>query len=399
MDFNNVNSFVIPEGEVVSVRCGSLLLWKKQSLPNDYHKLDYIESTGTQYIDTGIKLSDNHSVEIDYQLTQQLQYRTGLFGGLYSPSNTRYGSLFSPSNAALEHGYGLSNTYYQQGVPDINRHVLKQAKSKVYFDGVLIHTFSATNFSVSKTAYLGNFDYSNYKPALARYYSSKWWDGDTLVRDFVPCYRKSDGTAGMYDTVTDTFFTNAGTGEFVFEKPKYKAEVTYLESTGTQWIDTGVTIDTATDEVELDFQNIGTTKYKWLMGEHDNNARFGLGSGDGTDKRNVTYGSNTYKVKDEQIYDSMHRFVANKSGVFLDGMKIVGFASFASTSTLYLFNLNLNSASYMGSAKIWRYSHARNGVLIRDMIPSLDWNNVACMYDKVSGELFYNKGTGDFLYG
>lgn len=43
--------------------------------------------------------------------------------------------------------------------------------------------------------------------------------------------------------------------------------------------------------------------------------------------------------------------------------------------------------------KVWQDS-----VLVRDFIPVLDWNNVPCMYDKVSGELFYNKGTGTFNY-
>ena len=216
MNFNDVKTIIIPEGEVVSVKCGGVFLWEKQTIPREYQKLVSIESTGMQYIDTGVKLTSNHSVEIDYQLTQQKQYRTGLFGGLYSSQHTRYGSLLSPSNAGLEHGYGLSNTYYQQGIPDMDRHVLKQVKNEVYFDGVLLYTFESANFSVDKTAYLGNFDFTNYKPALAKYYASRWWEGDMLVRDFVPCYRKSDGKAGMYDTVTDTFFTNAGTGEFKY---------------------------------------------------------------------------------------------------------------------------------------------------------------------------------------
>lgn len=33
--------------------------------------------------------------------------------------------------------------------------------------------------------------------------------------EFVPCYRKSDGEIGMYDTVSKTFYTNAGTGTFL----------------------------------------------------------------------------------------------------------------------------------------------------------------------------------------
>lgn len=180
--------------------------------------------------------------------------------------------------------------------------------------------------------------------------------------------------------------------------PKY-TELEYIESTGTQYIDTTHTINTNTDSVEFVFQNIGTTIYKWFMGEHDNNARFGLGTGDGTAKRNVAYGPTTYKVADSQIFNTSHSFIANANGVFLDGVKVANFASFSSKSSIYLFNLNLNNVDYRGLAKIWSYKHYRNSALICDLIPVLDSDGVACMYDKVSGKFFYNKGTGEFIAG
>ena len=43
-------------------------------------------------------------------------------------------------------------------------------------------------------------------------YYFKFWRGGKLIGDFIPCYRKSDSEPGMYDFVTNTFFTNAGTG-------------------------------------------------------------------------------------------------------------------------------------------------------------------------------------------
>ena len=46
-------------------------------------------------------------------------------------------------------------------------------------------------------------------------YSCKIYDDGVLVRDFIPCSRKSDGLIGLYDTVTKEFYTNAGTGEFI----------------------------------------------------------------------------------------------------------------------------------------------------------------------------------------
>ena len=39
------------------------------------------------------------------------------------------------------------------------------------------------------------------------------YDNDTLIRDFVPA-KKADGTIGLYDRVSGTVYTNAGTGAF-----------------------------------------------------------------------------------------------------------------------------------------------------------------------------------------
>lgn len=217
MDFAAVKELTIPEGAVASIACARKVLWQKMALPPDYVAVEYLESTGTQYIDTGIMLTSNHSVELDYQITVSPQYRAGFFGGLFT-SSIRYGSLLSPSNAALEHGYGTSNTYWQQGMPNLERHVFRQEKNKLYVDGALVHTFATATFSTTVTAKLGTFDYTNYKPAQARYFRSRWWDNGALVRDFLPCLRMSDGKPGLYDTVSKAFFTNTGTGEFVYRE-------------------------------------------------------------------------------------------------------------------------------------------------------------------------------------
>jgi hypothetical protein len=47
----------------------------------------------------------------------------------------------------------------------------------------------------------------------------------------------------------------------------------------------------------------------------------------------------------------------------------------------------------MYSFKIWD-----NGVLVRDFIPVLDFDNRPCMYDKVNDELYYNQGAEEFSY-
>ena len=48
-----------------------------------------------------------------------------------------------------------------------------------------------------------------------RWYYVKIFDGDLILRNFIPCYKKSSGEIGMYDTVSKEFFTNQGTGTFL----------------------------------------------------------------------------------------------------------------------------------------------------------------------------------------
>lgn len=405
IDFRVVRNIIIPEGIVASITCDAKLLWKKTAFPSEYQIVDYLESTGTQYIDTGYIPNNATKVELvisgvskdsfamstgTWFIGARQGYLQRAFGFYYDPSKSKF--YFAFGNAMPSASYTtLYNTQKQ----------LTVSGAGMFADGVKVVGATASSFTAPVPLVLFALNNNGSVISHTRYkmHSCKIWEGEVLKKDFIPCYRKSDGKPGMYDIITQEFFTNAGTGEFICEKPAYKLELAYLESSGTQWIDTGVTMNTTTDEFEFVFQGIGKTIYKWFFGEHDDGARFGLGSGDGTNKRNVAYGKTTYKVKDTQMYDTIHRFNANLNGTFLDDVKITNYAAFSSISTLYLFNLNLNNVAYMSSVRIWSCKHKRNGVLIRDFIPVLDWNDRPCLYDKVSGELFYNQGTGEFLYG
>jgi hypothetical protein len=46
-------------------------------------------------------------------------------------------------------------------------------------------------------------------------YNLKLYQNDIIIRDFIPCYRKSDNVIGLYDLVNQMFYTNAGTGTFL----------------------------------------------------------------------------------------------------------------------------------------------------------------------------------------
>lgn len=402
---------------LVLTKCkGVVQTLEKKQLPEEYQAVEYIESTGTQYIDTGVKLTSNYTVELDYQLTERLQYRAGLFGNLANSGDTkniRYGSILSPSNACLEHGYGLGNAFYQVGEPDTDRHYLKQDGNKIYFDNVLVYTFKEASFTIDDTALLCNFDFTNYMPAKAKYYSSKWFDGETLVRDFVPCYRKSDGVIGFYDLIGDTFYTNIGTGEFLKGKnivnrlPDTYQEVRYIEGTGTQWINTGVYPDdnTVKLEVKVSYNDIRTGQ---LMGAGTSgNERFNFGIEGG--RFRFGFGSGWFDANSTKVNEDTEPHVwildANTKTGSIDGVEQTTENSYIPTGSraILLFARGSGSIAESGNrtkGKIYYVKIWDKGELVRDMIPCYkkETNEIG-MYDLIEGLFYKNGGTGEFLKG
>ena len=59
----------------------------------------------------------------------------------------------------------------------------------------------------------------------------------------------------------------------------------------------------------------------------------------------------------------------------------------------YLFSLG---TQYRNKAKMYLMKLYRNGTLVRDYVPVLDPQRVPALFDKVSGTLFHNVGTGSF---
>jgi hypothetical protein len=106
---------------------------------------------------------------------------------------------------------------------DTSRHtfILDKSTYKIYTNWTQIYSWSngytitknwefpLTIFATRNTAYVGYIEHSS-----AKLYSCKIYESGTLVRDFVPCYRKSDTEIWVYDLVTNAFFTNQGTGTF-----------------------------------------------------------------------------------------------------------------------------------------------------------------------------------------
>ena len=118
--------------------------------------------------------------------------------------------------------YGIAGNSLCFWKKDTNKHTVKYIFNEgIYMDGQIVSdtVVQAQRSSISERN-IGIFasikgTTPNYSVGL-RIYNCKFYEAnDVLVRNFVPCYRKLDKVAGLYDIVNGVFYTNAGTGEFV----------------------------------------------------------------------------------------------------------------------------------------------------------------------------------------
>lgn len=210
MNLTGVTAIRIPEGNVKSISVGGHVLWQKPDT-EPYTELAYIESTGTQYIDTGHVPGVNDVYKIRYAHTtiadNQVVFGSRSSGTYATSKNQVYLNKSSASSTRNETLFFSGTSQQDLYLTEVNRqYTLSLSVGSGNFDG-----------SASKPLYL--FCLNNIGSvtanAFVKLYSFEVWNGDALVCDLVPCRRNSDGAVGMYDRVTDSFFGNAGTGEFI----------------------------------------------------------------------------------------------------------------------------------------------------------------------------------------
>lgn len=186
-----------------------------------YQRLEYIQSTGTQYIDTGIKFNTNvDKFEINFQ-ANDANGNYFIAGSGYGEAgkiwvyNYKGGNRFS---LYINDTGGTQREFYGIDGPDAYKHKIVLNAKKLYVDEVLKADNTSYTFANTPTTFTlfnaQNTTNPNGYIAKTRIYSFKMWKYGELVRDMVPVKRRSDNAIGLYDKVEDKFYANAGTGTF-----------------------------------------------------------------------------------------------------------------------------------------------------------------------------------------
>lgn len=230
---------------VIKAESGNTLIKIPQTLPSTYNAIEYLQFTGTQYIDTGVTVDSNTGFDITFEVLngQSGSPYYNLFGvrgndasgGTGETQNFfRIDTIAVDNNSGTEFKYG--STVYNSGIKNTSKINIKLL-NKVYTkpDGSTITV--AGTITTGLSMYIGCINkagsaYGNL--ASMKVYRFKIYSGSTLTHDFIPVQRVSDNVLGLYDLKTSTFKTNKASGVFTSNLMNDPSSLAYFNGDSLQ---------------------------------------------------------------------------------------------------------------------------------------------------------------------
>lgn len=375
-----------------------------------YTALEYIESTGTQYIDTGITggTVGTYEIKLNTLGTSTSAYEQYFAGKKTSPAIPK---LYLNQTTV---GTNIAGLYTNTD----SIHTVEVKSDGVYLDGTKTSTTSPGSWEVS--FYLFSAHEENSLKSTMRLYYCKMWKDGVLVRDYLPCL-DNNNVACLYDKVSKQFFYNQGTGDFVAssqQTPVYTGFATikkayvgvrqsytpveYLESSGTQYVDTG-------------YKMSNNSKIVAKLSMADANIMTAVGVSGSYQSFSIQSYNDNYRIRwrsgttsNIQVDSSIpigttpHIFEVNSTNAKIDGTVIGNTNSyqFAENSNLFICAMSSNNLPLnLAKGRIYYYQIYDSNTLVRDFIPVVNQDNVACLYDLIEGKFYYNQGSGTFTTG
>ena len=192
------------------------------SYDNAYDEVPYLESTTTgstgAYIDTGFKPDSNTKIQAMFSVAG-ISAAQCLVGARNQSSGSSRNAFAVWANVGGRIRFDYQSGNVQQSgagvVADTNYIVIKDGRYNT-IDGVAQSANDEETFTCGYNMALFGINTADSISNLTagKIYYCKIWNGSTLVRDFIPVRRRSDGELGMYDKVNGVFYANAGTGDF-----------------------------------------------------------------------------------------------------------------------------------------------------------------------------------------
>lgn len=353
-----------------------------RNLPFAYTQMANIRSDMINYFDTGVPVTANMRIEAEYTLYYK---QTGLEFALFGVRNDS-GRIKAGLDVAGD--YSTENTTYSPTTPEL------------YVKTTVISYPASGYTSSNKTVFIFAQNQSDLPYSMCGICDLYWlkiYNGNTLIKDYVPAKRKSDGELGLYDVVNSAFLTK------VQSIPSTYRHVAYLESTGTQYINTG-------------YAPVNNTGFTAKFMTYNTNDDYGCVFG--AQGSNIT--NNNYLVS--TLNNGIFRRYNTNYDIALETSKILvrthscttntvttGDYTFTSVNTtnnaystpIYLFAMNKNNTVYgAGKHRIYLLHLLENWMPKHIYVPVVrKSDDKPGMYDIIGQEFLTNAGTGEFIAG
>ena len=191
-------------------------------LPDGFTAVEYIQTSGSQRIDTGVKSSASVGMSADFCLVDTRSNQN--LAQTYSDPERYQILVLMATNwgGTVRFIRGYFNTIKPIKEADTDRHIYHfnaDGQYTVEMDGIQYEKAdpSKTTFPAdARNLYL----FARNSPyvdgyAYMKLYSCAMYDGGVKIRDFKPCL-DADGVPCLYDLISKTAFYNQGSGSFTW---------------------------------------------------------------------------------------------------------------------------------------------------------------------------------------
>lgn len=198
-----------------------IVLEDSEQLPEGYTAVDYLQSSGGQWINTEITPSQDTKVIIKF-MVNEWGYESLIGGRTDGNSNEQFTTYFDADFGGrfLFRMDGMSSAITYTGFKSKTIYIAELSGTKMEFtleDGTIPFTSGVTISDFSSTVPMLLFKAQNVSGSglNGKVYFCKIYHQDSLVRDFQPCL-DTEGVPCMFDFVSRKSFYNKGSGSFTW---------------------------------------------------------------------------------------------------------------------------------------------------------------------------------------
>ena len=193
-------------------------IWQRaqaqSGLPDGYTALEYIQSSGSQYIDTGRKLTQDSDITIDFRIVGEINRDAGIFGSRQSALKNNL-TLFQNKNPIVFSGdFSEYQKHRFTAASSLERTKIRMNKAGVWVNDILKKSWSdVADFETPTNGLIFDVGNNNWaeRKAIMRLYG--YTDGN--AQRLVPCL-DANGVPCLYDLIGKTALYNQGAGSFIW---------------------------------------------------------------------------------------------------------------------------------------------------------------------------------------